>query len=319
MHVNDSIRKLIENFKITEEIYSGNILFNEPIAPRTTFNIGGIAPVLFEPFDEKSLICLISFLKKNNLDFFILGGGSNLVVSDEGFEQVVISTAKINYIELIEPASDFVEIKVGSGTLMKSVVNFCEENVLFGIEKFAGLPGSVGGAVFMNARCFDISICELFSRAEYYDLSKNKLMTCDFVESDWDYKKSPFQTGDKIVLSVTLKLTKTDISKKEQLSNLCKNYIAERDSRGHFKFPSAGSVFKNNRNFGKPSGKIIDEVGLRGMSVGDAQIAPWHGNFIINKGSASQKDVKNLVDYVINTVKDKTGFVLEPEIIFCGI
>ena len=85
MHVNDSIRKLIENFKITEEIYSGNILFNEPIAPRTTFNIGGIAPVLFEPFDEKSLICLISFLKKNNLDFFILGGGSNLVVSDEGF------------------------------------------------------------------------------------------------------------------------------------------------------------------------------------------------------------------------------------------
>lgn len=321
MHVNNSIRKLIENFKITEEFYSGNILFDEPIAPRTTFHIGGIAPVLFEPFDEQSLVCLINFLKANDLDFFILGGGSNLVVSDEGFAEVVISTSKINFIKILptDDDCDFVDVQIGSGTLMKSVVDFCVENVLSGIEKFAGLPGSIGGAVFMNARCFDISISELVYSVSYFDLSKTQVFNYQFNEADWAYKLSPFQTGNKIILSAVLRLKKCDNCKKDELAVACKKYIEERESRGHFKFPSAGSVFKNNRVFGKPSGQIIDEVGLRGMSVGDAQVAPWHGNFIINNGNATQKDVKQLVEYIVETVKNKTGFTLEPEIIFCGI
>lgn len=321
MHVDNSIRKLIENFKITEEFYSGNIFFDEPVAPRTTFRIGGIAPVLFEPFDEKSLVCLINFLKANELDFFILGGGSNLVVSDEGFAEVVISTSKINFVNVLpkEDSCDFVDVQIGSGTLMKSVVDFCIENVFLGIEKFAGLPGSIGGAVFMNARCFDISISELVCSVRYFDLSKMQVCDYQFDEADWAYKVSPFQTGDKIILSAILRLKKSDNSKKEELMLACKKYIEERETRGHFKFPSAGSVFKNNRDFGKPSGQIIDQLGLRGMAVGDAQVAPWHGNFIINNGNATQKDVKQLVEHIVETVKNKTGFTLEPEIIFCGL
>ena len=94
------------------------------------------------------------------------------------------------------------------------------------------------------------------------------------------------------------------------------SFIKDRENKGHFKFPSAGSVFKNNRNFGKPSGKIIDEVGLRGISVGNAQVAPWHGNFIINNGNATASDVRNLVELIQEKVKEKTGFLLECEIIF---
>ena len=110
-------------------------------------------------------------------------------------------------------------------------------------------------------------------------------------------------------------MKKSDKSE-EQLLEECKKYIEERKSKGHFNYPSAGSVFRNNRNFGAPSGKLIDECGLKGKQIGNAQIAPFHGNFIINLGGATQKDVKKLVELTVKEIKEKKGFILEPEIIF---
>ena len=134
-----------------------------------------------------------------------------------------------------------------------------------------------------------------------------------FDSKDWDYKKSPFQSGDKFIVEVNFKVHK---GRKNDIFDKAESYITDRELKGHFKYPSAGSVFKNNRSFGKPSGKIIDEVGLRGFSVGDAQVAPWHGNFIINTGSATAMDVKKLVEHIQKNVQEKTGFLLECEIIF---
>jgi UDP-N-acetylmuramate dehydrogenase len=198
---------------------------------------------------------------------------------------------------------------------MASFVNFCAENGFSGAEKFAGLPGTLGGALFMNARCFDLSISELFVEAYYIDLNDYTEQHKIFSSSDWDYKVSPFQNSHTLILSATFRLKK-NVKSKEELKSENKKYIEERKSKGHFNFPSAGSVFRNNREFGAPSGKIIDECGLRGKQIGMAQIAPFHGNFIINLGGATQKDVKALVEFTVKEVKAKTGFCLQPEIIF---
>ncbi len=298
--------------------FCGSVLFDEPMSKHTSFKIGGEVPVFFEPENLDSLLVLIAALKSAEINYFVLGGGSNIVFCDSGFEGVVISLLKINRISLvesIETKDDDVLVSAEAGATMASFVNFCAENGFSGAEKFSGLPGTIGGALFMNARCFDLSISELFVEAYYIDLDDYTEQHKIFSPSDWDYKISPFQNAHTLIFSATFRLKKKEKSK-EEIKSEDKRYIEERKSKGHFNFPSAGSVFRNNREFGAPSGKIIDECGLRGKQIGMAQIAPFHGNFIINLGGATQKDVKALVEFTVKEVKEKTGFCLQPEIIF---
>ena len=205
---------------------------------------------------------------------------------------------------------------------MAAFVDFCTKKNLSGAEQFAGLPGTVGGAVYMNARCFDRSISDILYSTKYIEYIKDKAKMFDlpFSASDWDYKKSPFQaTQDKAqryITQATFRLTPAGASAHDRISADCKKYIAERVDKGHFKYPSAGSVFKNNHAFGAPSGKLIDDCGLKGLTCGGAQIAPFHGNFIINTGSATAADIHSLVEQVQKAVFEKFGFKLEPEIIF---
>lgn len=298
--------------------FCGSVLFDEPMSKHTTFKIGGTVPVFFEPENLDSLMVLLAALKSAEINYFILGGGSNIVFCDSGFEGVVLSLLKINRIYALENAQtkeNDILVSAEAGATMASFVNFCAENGFYGAEKFAGLPGTLGGALFMNARCFDFSISELFVEAYYIDLNDYTEQHKVFSPSDWDYKVSPFQNSHTLILSATFRLKK-NVKSKEEIKSENKKYIEERKSKGHFNFPSAGSVFRNNREFGAPSGKIIDECGLRGKQIGMAQIAPFHGNFIINLGGATQKDVKALVEFTVKEVKAKTGFCLQPEIIF---
>ena len=295
--------------------FSGSVLLDEPMARHTTFKIGGAVPVFFEPENTGSLMVLLAALESEKISCFILGGGSNVVFCDSGFEGAVVSLLKINALKISSVKDDDVVVSAEAGATMSSFVNFCTENGFSGAEKFAGLPGTVGGALFMNARCFDLSICELFVEARYIDLENFTERRKVFSPAEWDYKVSPFQNGKMLVLSASFRLRK-NIRSKEEIKTENKKYIEERKSKGHFDFPSAGSVFRNNRGFGAPSGKIIDECGLRGKQIGMAQIAPFHGNFIINLGGATQKDVKALVEFTVKEVKAKTGFCLQPEIIF---
>ena len=326
MQDSNSIRKLVENFKLTHK-FTGRILFDEPMKNRTSFKIGGNAPLFIEPANKDYLVSVLDFLKTEDISYFVLGGCTNVVVSDEGFDGAVLSTAGLNYIQTVDMAAreqngtnpgKTAFIKCGAGTPVASFVNFCRNNCLEGAEQFAGLPGSVGGAVYMNARCFDRSISDLFHSADFINMPDNAKSSLSFKESDWAYKVSPFQNTNKIITSVVFRLTQCSIEHKADILERCEYYINQRKIKGHFKFPSAGSVFRNNRSFGKSSGQIIDEAGLKGMKIGGAQIAPWHGNFIINTGNASQKDVKELVNFIVNVVKEKRNFVLQPEIIFCG-
>lgn len=321
---------IVENLKKIG-ISESEIRTNESLKLHSTFKIGGNALVFLSVQSAEQLFSVLSFAKSSGVPYFVLGGGSNVVFADDGFPGIVISTQKLCDISLsfcsdsqkISPLTENSSpseclVCCGAGAAMSQFVSFCTENNLSGAEEFAGLPGTVGGAVYMNARCFDKSISDILVSSEYLAApafgGEFSLQKKEFSAGEWDYKKSPFQSNGGVIVSAVFRLKKcidsTEIDKK------CTHFISERKNRGHFKYPSAGSVFKNNRNFGAPSGKLIDDVGLKGVKIGGAQIAPWHGNFIVNTGNATAEDVRALVDLAIEKVRERTGFTLECEIIF---
>ena len=311
----NNLRKIAEMCNTSAD-FNGKILFDEPMRERTTFKIGGPAELFIEPADEQSLIFVLNELHILKLPVFILGSGSNLVVSDKGIEGCILCTSSLKNIDF-----DGSFLHCGSGCSFEEVLDFCRLHSLGGLESFAGLPGSVGGAVYMNARCYEKSISDVLAGADYLCGTKAQdKKHYSMNEADWDYKKSPFMAmygsgGRPLILSASFKVCREAPARIEQK---CAEYMKDRERKGHFHYPSAGSVFKNNRAFGKTSGQIIDEAGLRGLRIGDAQIAPWHGNFIVNLGNASADSIKELIEQIQCEVKRKTGFDLECEIVFCG-
>lgn len=311
------------------DAFKGEILQDEPLAQKSSFKIGGKADLFIKPQNYYSFQIALNLLLETKTKFFILGGGSNIVFP-EHYDGVIISTLSfgdVDFMSVENCPEDFgkIELKKNqrlvtcfSGTSIHSLEQFCIKNNIHGIEQFYGLPGTVGGAVYMNARCFDKQISDvLFSVTymEYFD-EKVKLKHILKNDDDWDYKKSPFQNNKFFITTVTFLLEQKNHSDQEKIQSECKKYFSERINKGHFKYPSAGSVFKNNHNFGKSSGQLIDEAGLKGFQIGNAKVADFHGNFIINLGGATQDDVKNLVLHIQKTVFEKFGFSLEPEIIF---
>ena len=298
---------------------------NEPLAPKSTFKVGGTAKLFITPQTTEQLESTISAAHSAEIPYFLTGGASNVVYPDGSYEGAIINTQAIKEIfyDPDEKTPDgSVLVTCQCGLPMAAFVDFCTRKNLTGAEQFAGLPGTVGGAVYMNARCFDRSISDILYSTSHIEFQgdKSKIVEMPFNEKDWDYKKSPFQASEKqaqrYVTQATFRLTPAGEAAHDRITADCKKYIAERVDKGHFKYPSAGSVFKNNHAFGAPSGKLIDDCGLKGLSIGGAQIAPFHGNFIINTGSATAADIKALVQAAQKAVHDKFGFDLEPEIIF---
>ncbi|MCR5612587.1 UDP-N-acetylmuramate dehydrogenase [Treponema sp.] len=344
----NNLREIAQKFK-TEQDFA--VYENEPMAQRFSFKVGGITPLLIEPLTENALISALTFLKQEKVPYFVLGGGTNIVFSDQGFDGVVLSTVKLNKIEVVSEVSGKsddvkadarkkddaredgekncidgqmqdgeVVLRCQCGVLMNTLVNYCTKNGLTGLEQFCGLPGTVGGACYMNARCFDREISDVAGNIGYFDegtgFADCDVKVLDYDKNLWAYKKSPFTDTEKIVLYAEFRVKKTSADKKDAIQSAASLFMKERVEKGHFKFPCAGSVFKNNHDFGRPTGKIIDELGLKGYSIGDAQIAPWHGNIIINKGKATQSQISQLVEYIKAQALEKFGFKLEEEIIF---
>lgn len=298
---------------------------NEPLAPKSTFKVGGTARLFITPQTPEQLESTISAVRSAELPYFVTGGASNVVYPDGIYEGAIISTQGIKEI-IFDPdeitSDGSVLVTCQCGVPMAAFVDFCTRKNLTGAEQFAGLPGTVGGAVYMNARCFDRSISDILYSTTHLQYKGDKAQQIEllFDSKDWDYKKSPFQTtqdkAQRYITRATFRLTPAGASSHDRITADCKKYIAERVNKGHFKYPSAGSVFKNNHAFGAPSGKLIDDCGLKGLTCGGAQIAPFHGNFIINTGSATAADIKSLVSQAQKAVYEKFGFNLEPEIIF---
>ncbi|MEL3906776.1 MAG: UDP-N-acetylmuramate dehydrogenase [Treponema sp.] len=292
----------------------------------TSFKIGGNADIYITPSSCGQLQAALRFIETEKLPAVLLGGGTNMLISDTGIRGAVIHTHLMNTLRL-RTADGEPAVEAECGTSMQALVDFCARHGLSGLEDFAGLPGTVGGAVFMNARCYEKSISDVLYSASVltFDNTGYTLESRTYNKTEWGYKRSPFQPADKahavlgigrnIIVSAVFKLT---AGNKTHIRRRMEERIRDRTEKGHFKLPSAGSTFKNNHAFGKPSGKLIDEAGLRGFQIGGAQVAPWHGNFIVNTGSATAAEVKELISTVQKRVKQCTGFELEPEVIFAG-
>ena len=300
--------------------FHGTVKQNENLSSHTTMHVGGAAKLFLEPSDSESLVFAVRKLIEEKVDFFILGGGSNVIISDEGLD-AVISTRKMNAVSKLGADARGCTriIKVECGASWGSVISFCKKNNLCGFEGFTGLSGTVGGALFMNATCFGLSACDNLVSLEYFDTRDLQVHTYEKNEAEWGYKKSPFQSTDfhrfpQIILSAVFRVTEGFDSQKSE------NCLASRKEKGHFRAPSSGSAFKNDAVHGIIAGKVIDECRLKGFSVGGALIAPWHGNFIINpEQKATARDIKTLSDEVKKIVREKTGIALENEILFVGL
>lgn len=291
-----------------QKYFRGNVKEREPMKNHTTMNVGGLCPFFIEPENEESLVFLLRSLRKLNVRFFILGGGSNTILPDE-IDFPIVSTRKIENNFVLENGI----LKCGSGSSWGGLISFCRKNNISGFEPFTGLSGTVGGAIFMNATCFGLTTSDRLISVRYLDLNDFEIKTYSKNESDWGYKKSPFHNEMKTcILSAEFSISdeEFDIQKSEEV-------LQKRKAMGHFNAPSSGSVFKNDPENGIIAGKIIDECGLKGKKIGGAQIAPFHGNFIINPDrNATAKDIRNLVEFVKTEVKEKKGIQLKEEILF---
>jgi UDP-N-acetylmuramate dehydrogenase len=297
-------------FELEKKInINADILYNEPMSRHTAFKIGGPADVFVSPLNTKELVKIYSYCINNKIPYFIHGEGSNILVSDKGIRGIVINTSKVNEINIDD---NIVTAETGMG--MSRLAAKTAETGLEGIENFYYMPGTLGGAVWINARCYGVSISDslLFTDIINENLKEERV---HFDKKQFDYKKSPFQNSKSLILNAGFKLKKADSA---GLPKKITEYRNDRFTKGHFDMPCAGSVFKNNRDFGMPTGKIIDLLGLKGTSIGRAEILTKHGNIIVNLGGAKAEDVIKLIKLMKQKVKDKYGFNLEEEILYVG-
>lgn len=282
---------------------------DEPLAPYTTFKVGGPSDYFYSPHTVGELKEILMWARKESLPYFLLGRGANVLVSDEGYRGLVVEMKHLSRIEFKGELA-----LCESGCDLSEFIEVCAEKELNGLAELYGMPSSLGGALWMNARCYGIEISDHLLYVDYLDEDLNlRRYTCR--REDWKYKVSPFQSGKKIILQGAFRLQKGN---KEKILSIMRDKYNDREQKGHFKAPCAGSIFKNDRSIGEPSGKIIDSLGLRGLSIGDAAVSDWHANIIINRGEAKAKDIRSLIEKIAYTVKQELGFDLEPEVLYVG-
>jgi UDP-N-acetylmuramate dehydrogenase len=289
--------------------------FDEPMASHTTFRVGGPADLWARPRGDwfpAFAGLLLSRAREAGIPVFTLGGGANLVVSDRGIRGIVLDTGGWTGIQ-----REGDKLRIKSGTSIDEMTEYGARQGLSGLEFLAGMPGTLGGAVWMNARCYEKSLSDIIAEVEVLATSGEKAerRCIRRYPGDFGYKQSPFQNREELILGALLVTSGGD---RETIRKEMAEHREDRERKGHYRFPSAGSVFKNNRGFGKSTGQIIEELGLKGLRLGGAQVAPWHGNIIINTGNARAADIRSLSDLVAARVKAERGLELEREILFAG-
>ncbi len=286
---------------------SENVLQNEPMSKHTTFRIGGNADVFVTPNTTESLESIISYVTNNNIPYYIIGNGSNLLVKDNGFRGVIIQLYK-KFANIV--VNDNV-ITAQAGALLSTVAKTALNNSLTGMECLSGIPGTIGGAVCMNAGAYGGEMKDIVVKTKV--IHNGKIETISNNDSDFGYRKSKIMSENMIVVETVLSLEKGN---KEEIQSKMSDLLTQRNSKQPVELPSAGSTFK--RPEGYFAAKLIDDSGLRGYSVGKAQVSPKHCGFVVNNGGATAKDVLTLMHNVSNVVEDNFGVKLEPEVRIIG-
>ena len=283
------------------------VLVNEKLDRHTTFKVGGPCKALLSVETTEELKAVLRLLTEEGEDFFILGNGSNLLVSDEGYEGYVIKLS-----------GDFLNIRLegdcivaGAGVLLSKVCTFARDNGLSGLEFAYGIPGTVGGAMVMNAGAYGGEMKDVTESVSL--LFKGEIVTRSAEEMQFGYRDSIIKHDDYIALETRFKLKKGNT---EEIVAAMNDYMDRRRSKQPLEFPSAGSTFK--RPEGAFAGKLIEDSGLKGFRVGGASVSVKHAGFVVNDQNGTAADIDELMKRVADKVKKDSGFVLEPEVIRIG-
>ncbi len=281
------------------------ILQRVPLADKTTFRIGGSAEFFCEPSTVEELKEALSLARAKSWRVIILGGGSNILFADGLIEGLVISMRGLSWLREEEI------LWAGAGMTMDQLTTWAIDNGKSGLEWSGGLPGTVGGATYMNARAYQHEMSEVVEKVRVVDFSGTEFLL-PHEEIGYAYKKSIFMEHDDwIIVEVGLKLHDAPVEDVRARTETCRK---DREQKGQYTYPSAGCAFKNDYSRNLPAGKVIDEIGLKGFAIGDAQVYERHANFIINKGSARAEDVIRLIEEIERQVYEKTGVQLEREV-----
>ncbi|MBR5636195.1 MAG: UDP-N-acetylmuramate dehydrogenase [Pseudobutyrivibrio sp.] len=295
--------------ELQERFPEVEFLLDEPMKKHTTFRIGGPADIYVEP-SISQMVPLITFLKESSVPYIVIGNGSNLLVSDDGIEGVVISFGKSA--AEISINQDTAEITVEAGAMLSSVANRAADAGLTGLEFASGIPGSIGGAVYMNAGAYGGEMKDVITTVQILR-EDGQIETVPVDKLDLSYRHSALMNSSGIVIGATLQLAKGN---KDEIKATIDDIRQKRIEKQPLNFPSAGSTFK--RPEGYFAGKLIDDSGLRGYTVGGAQVSEKHCGFVVNKSDATASDVLTLMKNVDQIVYEKFGVHLTPEVRIIG-
>lgn len=294
--------------QLEQIITQGTILTNEPMSKHTSFSIGGPADLFVEPATVEEIQKVCALARQEKVPFFVIGNGSNLLVSDEGIRGIVLHLGK-NFSKIEQEGN---VISVQSGALLSRVAKVALASSFTGFEFAAGIPGSFGGAVAMNAGAYGGEMKDIILDADVLT-PEGDVRTLSLEELDLSYRHSCIFEKNYLVLSARIQLTPGDETAiRERMSELAQ---ARRDKQP-LEYPSAGSTFK--RPEGYFAGKLIQDAGLKGFTVGGAMVSEKHAGFVINHGGASAKDVSSLISQVQKKIQEQFGVHMEPEVRFVG-
>lgn len=275
------------------------------LSERTTFRIGGPADFAVVPQNTQQLAAAVAFLNENNMRYFVLGKGSDMLADDKGYRGVLVLTEGLKN---LSAEGDL--ITCGAGCSMASVSNLALRCGLAGLEFLHGIPGSIGGGVYMNAGAYGSEISQYLQSVEWVD-NQGKIHVSCVEELNFSYRHSFFSEQGGVVCSAVFRCPKGE---PKEIKELMQDLDRRRREKQPLEYPSAGSAFKRPQSFF--AGKLIEDCGLKGFSVGDACISEKHAGFIINKGKATSEEVHALIDHVTKVVYQKFGVTMEPEIRF---
>lgn len=284
------------------------LLFHEPMNRHTTFRVGGEAECMAVVETQDELSQLVSYLGRIEQEYFVLGNGSNLLVGDKGYRGIVVKLGP--RLSAVRVEQD--HIAAGAGALLSQVAFAARDAGLSGMEFAAGIPGSIGGGIVMNAGAYGGEMKQIVKMVRVMD-KEGEILTLDNDTMEFGYRTSIIRNRPFIVLGVVLKLTPGN---RDEISAKMEELMKQRKSKQPLEYPSAGSTFK--RPEGYYAGKLIRDAGLRGYRIGGAQVSEKHCGFVINSGGASAADIREVIEEVQERVRDRFHVRLEPEVIFLG-
>ena len=302
------LEKIIANSNL--KLRKKDILYNAPMKKYTTYKIGGPAECLIKVHSTDELKEIVEFSRKNEIDLKVIGNGSNLLVLDKGIKGIVV----LNRIENLEikEKEDIIEVVVGAGTKLSQLGRKFLEKEMAGFEELSGIPGTIGGAIIMNAGAHGKEIKDIIKEVKCIDyFGKEYLFKQN--ELNFEYRNSKLKNSKYIVTEATLVLQK---GKYEEIKSKVDEYIKYRKEKQPIEYPSAGSTFKRGNDF--ITDKLIDEAGLKGYKIGGAEVSIKHSGFIINTGDATAKDVIELIEYIKKQIKLKFNKDIELEVEIIG-